>query len=124
MAGRIIYVTDAEFEILCSYLNMPCDIDSIDLNRKIIFMRDKEKEKEIPKIKHVMTRAEAIECLAKHAPFTNPEKIIDFYIEAGMLEIKKEEVSGIPGFLPYSEYIKYGELINELDKRGFKIIKA
>lgn len=39
-----------------------------------------------------MTRKEAIECFKKHMPaVVNPERCIDFYIEAGMLEIVEEK---------------------------------
>lgn len=42
--------------------------------------------------KHIMTRAEAIACFKKHMPDAGrAEPVIDFYVAAGMLEIKEEE---------------------------------
>lgn len=45
------------------------------------------------KPKHIMTRAEAIELFKEHMPaeYSKANRIIDFYIAAGMLEIKEEE---------------------------------
>lgn len=43
--------------------------------------------------KKKMTRKEAIECLQKHVmPIHNADQLVDFYIEAGMLEIVEEEL--------------------------------
>ena len=50
--------------------------------------------------KKKMTRKEAIDSLQKHCPVNNPGAIIDFYIEAGMLEIVEE------GSLPIFEIIE------------------
>jgi hypothetical protein len=42
--------------------------------------------------KKKMTRAEAIELIKKHIPDAiGQDRVIDFYIEAGMLEIVKEK---------------------------------
>lgn len=46
--------------------------------------------------KHIMTRAEAIECFTKHMPWTtgsSAEKVINFYVAAGMLEIKEDNIN-------------------------------
>lgn len=43
--------------------------------------------------KHKMTRQEAIACFEKHMPMAKgAPNIIDFYVEAGMLEIVEERV--------------------------------
>lgn len=58
-----------------------------------------------------MTRAEAIKVMEKHLPFSNNvEKVIDFYVEAGMLDIVEEEK------LPVFEII-----LNNLDQTHIKI---
>lgn len=76
------------------------------------------KDKEMTdKPKHKMTRAEAIACFSKHMPIVQrPEDTIDFYIEAGMLEIVEEEkvwVCGMP----------FNIIEEDLNKKGYKIIK-
>jgi hypothetical protein len=41
-----------------------------------------------------MTRDEAIKCIKKHIPeLSHAHKIIDFYIEVGMLEVEKEKTA-------------------------------
>lgn len=88
MVVKLIYVTDEEFDILSKNLKMGGpDCNSLGLENKIIFMRDKFEEKEMP----TLTRAEAIEKFQRASYFNNSEKIIDFYVKAGMLEVKEEE---------------------------------
>lgn len=75
--------------------------------------------------KHKMTRAEAIELLKKHFPCSgNENKTIDFYIEAGMLEIVEEKELGVPiGFeFQYEEYGLLKRFVKDLDRQGFKIV--
>lgn len=72
-----------------------------------------------------MTRAEAIACFKEHMPWTgiSAEKVIDFYIAAGILEIKEEELPGLPiGFrFPFSKRDEWTNCINELFKQGFVV---
>lgn len=88
----MIYVTDEEFDVLSNNLQMGgLAFDSISLENKIIFMRDKFKE--IP-TKQIMTREEAIDLIRNVFGITNTgqgAKWINFFIDAGMLEVKKEE---------------------------------
>lgn len=77
--------------------------------------------------KHKMTRAEAIECFKKHFPADvyPPSRVIDFYIEAGMLEIVEEEKLGVPvGFeFQYGQYEQLKRFVKDLDRQGFKIVR-
>lgn len=47
--------------------------------------------------KHIMTRTEAIALFKEHIPFAGlmPERVIDFYVAAGMLEIKEEQLKEV-----------------------------
>lgn len=47
MAARVIFVNDNEFEILATYLKMRREADSLSLEHKIVFMRDKYEEKKL-----------------------------------------------------------------------------
>lgn len=61
---------------------------------KIVDNYSMEKKKMPTKAK--MTRAEAIACLDKHNPHNyNTSHMIDFYIEAGMLEIVEETTTTV-----------------------------
>ena len=75
--------------------------------------------------KKKMTRKEAIDSLQKHCTVNDPGAIIDFYMEAGMLEIVEEEGPGIPiGFkFPFSKRQEYTEIFDALAKQGFDVIK-
>lgn len=67
------------------------------------------------KIKHKMTRAEAITMIKRHMPDAQGhERVIDFYIEAGMLEIVEE---------PARPKIDWGSHLNIRTKHGvFEVI--
>lgn len=81
-----------------------------------------------------MTRKEAIELIQKymmlgdlHASKTmHASKTIDFYIEAGMLEIV-EELHPVDKFaklaLIYTKEDKYLEFMSEMDRSGLKIVQ-
>lgn len=76
--------------------------------------------------KKKMTRAEAIELIKKHMPDAiGHDQVIDFYIEAGMLEIV-EEKKPISVFaeiaLKYIKNGKYLEFLSEMDKSGIKMV--
>ena len=96
--------------------------------------------------KKKMTRAEAIACILKHIPAAhNAAGVIDFYIEAGMLEIVEEKITSNPVILAlcaimteievrqgpdygklYVAYpSQYGAscLIDGLKVKGYKIVK-
>lgn len=76
--------------------------------------------------KHKMTRAEAIELLKKHFPCSgNENKTIDFYIEAGMLEIVEEEIKkdiGLETIFRKSVVCSIDHVISQLNKAGYKIV--
>lgn len=128
MAAKLIYVTDEEFSILAKHLRMKdLGFDSLSLERKIIFMRDSFNEETKMPTKHIMTRVEAIDCFNKHMTTpsaTSAERIINFYVAAGMLEIKEEEeLPGLPiGFqFPFSKRDEWTNCVNEMFKQGFVI---
>lgn len=80
------------------------------------------------KPKHIMTRAEAIACFTKHMATpsaTSAERIIDFYIAAGMLEVKKEEdkTIGLPIglMIDFTKHKDWLIFVTELNKQGYKI---
>lgn len=68
-----------------------------------------------PKAK--MTRAEAIKMLERHVLVSQPTAIIDFYIEAGMLEIVEEEKK--PLIVGYT----FEKIEQELFDAGYDVIK-
>lgn len=85
----------------------------------------KDKENEMPP-KHIMTKTEAIALLQKHMPIGNAAKAIDFYIAAGILEIKEEEEISVKLMVKctdgkYSE-IEMLEIARQLDARGLRIV--
>lgn len=80
------------------------------------------KEAKLP-TKHIMTRAEAIALITQHMPkIFDPASVIDFYVAAGMLEIKEENpISQILANLPFlnmdrSDIIK---VISALIEKGY-----
>lgn len=74
-----------------------------------------------------MTRKEAVECFKKHIPDTiaKVENLIDFYIEAGMLEIVEEKT--VEEKVTYSMqlvgYTLTANFFKNLDHYGFKIVE-
>ena len=81
-------------------------------------MKEKQKEINMQREKKKMTRKEAIACLQKHVmPIHNADQLIDFYIEAGMLEIVEEEQK--PLILGY----QFDHVKHELECAGYKVIK-
>lgn len=79
------------------------------------------------KPKHKMTRKEAIACFEKHMPMAyGAPSIIDFYVEAGMLEIVEENFNKndvrIIEFLQKSG-ISGSIVMMELDRAGLKIVE-
>jgi hypothetical protein len=81
------------------------------------------------KPKHKMTRAEAVTLFADRMaiPKESSEKVIDFYIEAGMLEIVEEKParSYVPiGFeFPFSKYDSWAECCKALADQGYVIVE-
>lgn len=74
--------------------------------------------------KKKMTRKEAIDSLRKHCPVDYPEQIIDFYIEAGMLEIVEDlDTIYIKDWENDIQKIKISEAIIALQTNGFKVTK-
>lgn len=129
MAAKLIYLTDEEFDILSKYLKMGGkNCDSTNLENKIIFMRDKFRELEMP-TKQVMTRAEAIIFVTNRVfgltDTGQAVKWVDFFIAAGMLEVKEEELPGLPiGFrFPFSKRDEWTNCCNEMFKQGFEVKK-
>lgn len=122
MAAKLIYLTDEEFEIVAYCTKKVSGLDRINLEHKLIFVRDKFKEKEMP-TKHIMTRVEAIELVKKHLPevWSSADRVVDFYIEAGMLEIKEEEnkkgklYKKLTRYIPQAEIDQIWQEINEID---------
>lgn len=81
--------------------------------------------KETYKPKHIITRSEAIALIKQHLPkIFDAASVIDFYVAAGMLEIK-EELPGLPiGFeFPFSKRDEWTNCCNEMFKQGYKISK-
>lgn len=79
--------------------------------------------------KKKMTRKEAIAAFRRHMPdAVNADKVVDFYIEAGMLEIVEEERSPNAIFceiaLKFTIADKYLIFMDEIRKAGLKITKA
>lgn len=80
-----------------------------------------------PKAK--MTRAEAIKMFLKHIPeatYHGVDSLVDFYIEAGMLEVVEEPTrSYVPlGFkFPFKNYESWAECCKALVEQGWDIIK-
>lgn len=75
--------------------------------------------------KKKMTRKEAIEIFKKHMPdVVKAERTIDFYIDAGMLEIVEEPYYDhkIVEALAKSQ-ISANAVMMELDRAGFKIVE-
>lgn len=90
MAVRAIYLSDDEMDKL-GFRGLASVEDKFMLIRKCNF---KHKSEMITK--HIMTRAEAIALFKEYlAKDTGAERIVDFYIEAGMLEIKEEKENPI-----------------------------
>ena len=78
--------------------------------------------------KKKMTRKEAIACLQKHVmPIHNADQLVDFYIEAGMLEIVEDKpedtyvlVKDIDGD---TQRVAISNIKTSLASMGYKLIK-
>lgn len=70
-----------------------------------------------------MTRAEAIMLLKKHLPsIFNGEKVVDFYIEAGMLKVEEEKT--IRERAKTALHTGHIDMVfNQLDEAGLKIVE-
>lgn len=84
------------------------------------------KETKMP-TKCIMTRTKAIIFVTNRVfGLTNTgqaEKWVDFFIDAGMLEVKEEELPGLPiGFqFPFNKRDEWTNCCNELFKQGYEI---
>lgn len=123
MAARIIYFTNEEFDILGKYLHLGADYDSISINNKIIFMRDKFKEIETS-TKPIIARVEAINLIRNVFGITDTgqgAKWIDFFINAGMLEVKEEVDLTLNEILNLYVNIDKNKFMTVLENNGYKI---
>lgn len=91
MTAKMIYLTNKEFERLSRDLNMVSGLNRINLGNDIVFMRSVIKE---PKMPTLMTRSEATVMLRNNVfgltDTGQAARWVDFFITAGMLEIKEE----------------------------------
>lgn len=92
-----IWVTEKIFKFIHEAASFTSDVNTLDyltFRDGIRFLKERKTEMQSSKpTKHIMTRAEAIELFKEHMPWTAHDagRVIDFYIAAGMLEIKEEE---------------------------------
>lgn len=73
-----------------------------------------------------MTRDEAIACFQKHIPdVCYPDRVIDFYVEVGMLKVEKEKTTREKAVEVLVEFGVQGpaEIINKLHNAGFEIVE-
>lgn len=140
MAERIILVHPEDYKYICYQLNISTAAEFVRINsflfkpdviseyERMSLVGDRAREmKMTTHEKKKMTRKEAIEIFKKHMPdVVKAEKTIDFYIEAGMLEIVEEEIKGLPiGFsFPFSKREEWTDFVDSLNKQGFIIKKA
>lgn len=125
MAGRIIYVSDEEFNLLCKHLQIgSTHHNQLRLDHKIIFMRDKfegeqwtavecerlkARQKEINEM-HEMTREQAkfklLEQTKNHCTEKEMENFLDMAEALGLIEFKE-----VKQVLLYSSYLADGSMI-------------
>jgi hypothetical protein len=119
MAYQMVFIPEAAFIELKHVVTSP----AVNRNNYILmgkFMIVSEIHKEwamTDKPKAKMTRKEAVECFKKYHVYGDPNDTVDFYIEAGMLEIVEEEKK--PIILGY----QFDHIVHELECAGYKVIK-
>lgn len=85
MAAKLIYLTDTEFELLVKNLNFGSTTsDSINIEHKLVFMRDKFKDNER------ITRKEAI---SKCHGIAYPEAFVQALEALRLMSFKEEELT-------------------------------